>query len=100
MATELDANVIKVAVCQMTSTHRKLENLQNVKYLVAIAKKAGAAMAFLPEACDYIGTDSDNSAEMAETLGGTLMSEYKDLAIRNKMWLSIGGFHERAKVFY
>lgn len=32
---------------------------------------------------------------MAESLGGNTVSEYKSLARQNKVWLSVGGFHER-----
>ncbi|GLV45058.1 Nitrilase and fragile histidine triad fusion protein [Carabus blaptoides fortunei] len=97
METKADEDGIKVAVCQMTSTNNKEDNLVVVKNLIEQARKAGAAMAFLPEACDYIAPAESDPCELAETLGDTVMSQYKDMAIHNKIWLSIGGFHERTK---
>lgn len=51
-------------------------------------------MVFLPEGCDYMGTNKDEIMELAETLDGPLMKQYSDLASTNKIWLSVGGFHE------
>lgn len=52
-------------------------------------------MVFLPEACDFIGKNKNELRKLAEPIDGPLMSLYKDLAKTNKIWLSIGGFHER-----
>lgn len=49
---------------------------------------------FLPEGCDYIGTNHMETRDLAEPLDGPLMSEYKLLAQKHNVWLSIGGFHE------
>lgn len=54
-------------------------------------------MIFLPEGVDYIGTNKDQIKELAETLDGPLIKEYSYLAKENKVWLSIGGFHEFVK---
>lgn len=54
-------------------------------------------MIFLPEGVDYIGTNKEEIKELAETLDGPLIREYSYLAKVNKVWLSIGGFHEFVK---
>lgn len=50
---------------------------------------------FLPEASDYVGQNAEETKSMSESLGGSTVSEYKSLARQNKVWLSVGGFHER-----
>ena len=52
-------------------------------------------MVFLPEACDYIGESKQQSMEMAESIQGEVITEYKKLAKDLNVWLSIGGFHEK-----
>lgn len=49
---------------------------------------------FLPEGCDYIASNKEESKKLAEPLTGELMSEYKSLAQNHQVWLSVGGFHE------
>lgn len=102
----------KVAVCQLTSSNDKARNLSQVKTLVQDAAQQGAQVknmicfmllylvrdlqvVFLPEASDYVGQNIEETKSMSESLGGAIVSEYKSLARQNKVWLSIGGFHER-----
>lgn len=49
---------------------------------------------FLPECCDYVGTDRNETISLAESLSGETMEFYKKLARDNKVWLSLGGIHE------
>ncbi|KAL3265966.1 hypothetical protein HHI36_010154 [Cryptolaemus montrouzieri] len=92
-----------VAVCQFTATNNKINNLRTVEKLVTEAARKGAKVAFLPEGCDFIGNSSKEIKELAETLDGPTMKEYKKIAVDLKVWLSIGGFHEinstSAKIF-
>ncbi|KAJ8960385.1 hypothetical protein NQ314_006075 [Rhamnusium bicolor] len=85
----------KVAVCQFTATNSKDNNLTIVKKLINNAVQQNATMIFLPEACDYIAIDKDESKAMSEPLNGPLITEYKNIAKDHKIWLSVGGFHER-----
>ncbi|XP_018570395.1 nitrilase and fragile histidine triad fusion protein NitFhit [Anoplophora glabripennis] len=85
----------KVAVCQMTATNNKEKNLEIIKKLVKNSSEFEAKVVFLPEACDYIATDITEARSLAESLNGPLLAEYKNLAKQYKLWLSIGGFHER-----
>ena len=48
----------------------------------------------MPEASDYIATSKEEAKALAEPLTGTLMNEYQSLAKNQKVWLSVGGFHE------
>eukprot|EP00128_Syssomonas_multiformis_P001135 Colp12_sorted_trinity150504_noHs@31378 len=95
---------VLVAVGQMTSTSDIVKNLNLCKQLVAAAKQQGCEMLFLPEAFDYIGTSKAETLSLAENLDGPLLSSYKEVAKEAKIWLSLGGFHEKpsadsAKIF-
>nr|XP_023030185.1 nitrilase and fragile histidine triad fusion protein NitFhit [Leptinotarsa decemlineata] len=85
----------KVAVCQFTATNDKSENLTTVQNLVSDAVREKARMVFLPEASDYMASDKNESKSLSESLDGPLMKAYKEIAAQNKIWLSIGGFHEK-----
>lgn len=52
-------------------------------------------MVFLPEASDFIAGDRNESRDLAEPITGPLMTSYRGLAKDLKVWLSIGGFHEK-----
>lgn len=49
---------------------------------------------FLPECCDYVGSNRDEVLALAETLNGDTVNYYKELARTNNVWLSLGGIHE------
>ncbi|KAL7292399.1 deaminated glutathione amidase [Trichogramma pretiosum] len=83
-----------VAVCQMTSTSNKDKNFEAVSHLVAEAKRRNACIAFLPEACDYLADNKADAVSMAEPLDGITIKRYKELALKEDMWLSLGGVHE------
>ncbi|KAL8595196.1 hypothetical protein ACOMHN_013869 [Nucella lapillus] len=84
-----------VGVCQMTSTADKEANMAVCRSLIEEAKKRGAQMVFLPEACDYIADSKEQSMAMTESLDGDLVSRYRDTARQNQVWLSVGGFHQK-----
>ncbi|KAG7207850.1 hypothetical protein KM043_009451 [Ampulex compressa] len=83
-----------VAVCQMTSTADKMKNMQVVVQLATEAKSRSAAIAFFPEACDYIADNKKDIVAMAEPLSGPTVSTYKKIATAHNIWLSLGGLHE------
>ncbi|CAL8242053.1 unnamed protein product [Merluccius merluccius] len=85
------------AVCQMTSTPDKEANFSVCKRLVEAAREGGACMVFLPEAFDYVGSSRDETLSLAESLTGDTISRYTQLASKLKVWLSLGGFHERGQ---
>lgn len=84
------------AVCQMTSTPDKEANFSACRKLVEEARGRGACMVFLPEGFDYIGSSTKETLDLAESLDGDLVSRYSRLARELQVWLSLGGFHERA----
>lgn len=90
----IKSNMCDIAVCQFTATNNKAENLKAVTRLVCQASSQGAKVAFLPEGCDYIAENADEIRNLAETLDGPTVKEYKNLASTLKIWLSIGGIHE------
>ncbi|XP_059142934.1 nitrilase and fragile histidine triad fusion protein NitFhit-like isoform X2 [Physella acuta] len=79
----------------MNSTSLKVDNLQTILDLVGTASARGAQMVFLPEACDYIGESKNQSIEYSETLDGNFIHQLQKAAIRNKVWLSVGGYHQK-----
>ncbi|XP_055993806.1 LOW QUALITY PROTEIN: deaminated glutathione amidase [Sorex fumeus] len=84
-----------VAVCQVTSTPDKRQNLQACARLVREAAGLGACLAFLPEAFDFIARSPEETLGLSEPLDGPLLGEYAQLARECGLWLSLGGFHER-----
>ncbi len=84
-----------VGVVQMTTGADKEANWQQGKTLVERACKLGAQMVFLPEAFDYIGSSRQESLALSETVNGTMLKRYRDLAKSLDVWLSLGGMHER-----
>lgn len=50
-------------------------------------------MVFLPECFDYIGKNKEETISMAYEESGKYLKNFRDLAIKNKLWLSLGGFH-------
>ncbi|XP_008318932.1 deaminated glutathione amidase [Cynoglossus semilaevis] len=83
------------AVCQVTSTPDKDANFSSCKRLVEEAKERGASMVFMPEGFDYIGSSREETLSLSESLTGDTISRYAQLARNLKLWLSLGGFHER-----
>lgn len=51
-------------------------------------------MAFFPEACDYLADNRKDIVAMAEPLTGQTVASYKEIAVKNDIWLSLGGIHE------
>lgn len=49
---------------------------------------------FLPECCDYVGRDREETIALAETLNGETVGYYQQLAKSHNLWLSLGGIHE------
>uniref|UniRef100_A0A1B0D5U6 Uncharacterized protein n=2 Tax=Phlebotomus papatasi TaxID=29031 RepID=A0A1B0D5U6_PHLPP len=84
----------RVAVCQMQSTNDKDNNFRQVKNLVEKATDGGAKFIFLPECCDFVGENRQETLKLSEPLSGNLIESYKNLARSHNVWLSLGGLHE------
>ncbi|GAB1868724.1 Nitrilase-like protein 1 [Camponotus japonicus] len=83
-----------IAVCQMRSIADKVKNLEVVTELATEAKRRSAVIAFFPEACDYLADNKKDIVAMAEPLTGQTVASYKEIAVKNDIWLSLGGIHE------
>lgn len=49
---------------------------------------------FLPECCDYVGSNRQETLKLAEDLSGETVKFYQQLAKDKNVWLSLGGIHE------
>lgn len=113
------SNKCKIGICQITSTHDKTANIKICIELIEKAKHNGAKvvlelllkfkkfysiykviflfclkMVFLPEAFDYIDPPKkEDSIDKSEPLNGELMQKFSKIALDNRIWLSLGGYH-------
>jgi len=78
----------------MRSIADKVKNLEVVTELAAEAKRRSATVAFFPEACDFLADNKKDIVAMAEPLTGQTVTSYKEIAVKNDIWLSLGGIHE------
>ncbi|XP_048343080.1 deaminated glutathione amidase isoform X2 [Sphaerodactylus townsendi] len=96
-AMSADARPLKplIAVCQTTSIPNKDHNMECCSRLIREAAQRGACIVFLPEAFDFIGSNTEETLSLAEPLEGDHVQHYAGLARDCGVWLSLGGFHER-----
>jgi len=85
-----------VAVCQLNSTNDKEKNFTVASSIVTKAASVGARMIFLPECFDFIGNNRQEALQAAETLDGQTLRNYRDLAKKLGVWLSLGGMHQKS----
>ena len=84
----------RVAVGQLNSTGDHAANLAQAEKLCEDAAAAGANLLCLPEAFSFIGASPQETISQAEALDGPRLEQYRALARRHGLWLSLGGFHE------
>ena len=84
----------RVAVGQLNSTGDHAANLAQAEKLCEDAAAAGANLLCLPEAFSFIGASPQETIAQAEALDGLRLEQYRALARRHGLWLSLGGFHE------
>jgi predicted amidohydrolase/diadenosine tetraphosphate (Ap4A) HIT family hydrolase len=84
-----------VAVIQLTCKSDKEKNFARAAGIIEAAARAGARIAFLPECFDMLCENWNETLQHSEPISGPLIQKYRDLAVRNKIWLSLGGFHEK-----
>lgn len=94
-ATRMSHSKKLVAVCQLNCINDKEKNYNAASSIIREAASVGAKMIFLPECFDYIGATKLESIEAAEPLDGPTLNKYKELAKDLKVWLSLGGMHQR-----
>lgn len=91
----MESNKKMIAVCQMNSISDKEKNFQSASLMITQAANIGAKMIFLPECFDFIGASKQEAVGAAEPLEGPTLNKYKDLAKSLKVWLSLGGMHQK-----
>lgn len=84
-----------VAAAQMSSTGDKDKNLSKTKELIEQAAQLGVRFISFPENFAFFGCEDKETPNQAEALDGKTITQLKDLAIKNRMWLSLGGFQEK-----
>ena len=80
---------------QMCSVNDVRQNLAAASTLVGEAASKGCKIVFLPECFSFIGAKAGEAQTIAEPLDGPTIAEYKQLARRHSVWLSLGGFQEK-----
>ncbi|EGG14729.1 nitrilase 1 [Cavenderia fasciculata] len=87
----------KIAVGQIKSVNNKDINFSKCQEFAEESVKQGAFMLCLPECFAFMsgGGNPRESIENAEPLDGPTINRYRQLARDNRLWLSLGGFHEK-----
>jgi predicted amidohydrolase len=78
----------------MTSRESVAANLGVIRDFAQRSRLQGASLLCLPECFDYMGRDKAESMSLAEPLTGPIVSECREIARSNGLWLSLGGMHE------
>ncbi|CAD6198156.1 unnamed protein product [Caenorhabditis auriculariae] len=84
-----------IAVCQLTSVHDLEKNFETARRMVEHAADRQCKMVFFPECFDYVGRTRDENVELAMATDCDYMQQYRDLAKKHKLWLSLGGLHHK-----
>lgn len=58
----------------------------------------GAKLICLPENFHFMGRHYADGIEIAEPLSGPIIKKYKQLALDNRVWISLGGFPEYCEI--
>jgi len=82
-----------VAAVQLNSTPDMAHNLSRARALIAEAASRGAQLIGLPEHFAYLGPE-DQKPPSAQLLNGPLVSEFRELARKLKVFLLLGSFPE------
>lgn len=84
-----------VAVCQLNCKFDKDENFSKAEGIIQAAANFGAKMIFLPECFDFVAPSRKDILKAAETIEGDTVTKYRSLAKDLKIWLSLGGLHQK-----
>jgi predicted amidohydrolase len=84
-----------LAIVQLCATNDIEANFRNCARLIHEAVVQGARFVSLPECFEYIGATPKDALSIAQPLDGPLFSRYRELAVKEQVWLSLAGFHER-----
>ncbi|TMS38267.1 hypothetical protein L596_005031 [Steinernema carpocapsae] len=84
-----------IAVCQMTSDHSMDKSFETMKDMIQRAADRKCKMVFFPECCDFIGRTREESIDMAMYDTSSFIAALRQEALKNNIWLSLGGIHEK-----
>ena len=96
MAVASSSRRCLAGLAQMRSVNNVAQNLAAAAALVRDAASQGCKILFLPECFAFIGAKAGEAQAMAEPLEGPTIREYRSLARKHNIWLSLGGFQEKA----
>ncbi|MDI3339264.1 MAG: carbon-nitrogen hydrolase family protein [Sphaerobacter sp.] len=82
---------MRIAVLQTNSRDNKAENIAVALELIERAAAAGADLAVLPEAVDYLG---EHGQAQAEPIPGPTSEAFAAKAREHRIWLLAGSIHE------
>jgi predicted amidohydrolase len=83
-----------VAVAQMTSTSDKAKNLSICEQIIKKAAARDVKLLTLPENCAFFGHGQQEVLAQAESIEGPTVREFRRLAKKYEIYLSIGGIQE------
>ena len=83
-----------IGVIQICSKNDIEANFEKLRVYIGECAMRGARMVCLPENFAFMGATSEETNLMKEPLEGPLIQRYRELAIQNNVWLSLGGFQE------
>lgn len=82
----------RIAIAQMKSTDDRKHNLEMIEKSCAEASGQGAVLLALPENFAHMPVHSHEAFSIAEPINGPWIHEYRALAQKYNLWLSLGGF--------
>ncbi|XP_074599306.1 deaminated glutathione amidase-like isoform X2 [Brevipalpus obovatus] len=92
---DADGSKRLIAVCQMNCKDNKDDNFKSGEKLIREAAGLKCSMVFLPECFDIICDSRKAIMANLEPIEGDLIGKYRQLAAECKVWLSLGGLHEK-----
>mmetsp|Transcript_30953 Transcript_30953/g.75476 ORF Transcript_30953/g.75476 Transcript_30953/m.75476 type:complete len:398 (+) Transcript_30953:131-1324(+) len=87
----------KVAVAMMTSSSDAEANFKVIEEFCRKCKKEGALLLCLPECFAFMGLGPKESIQFSQPLTGPLLTRYSALAKAHGLYISFGGFQEKAQ---
>jgi predicted amidohydrolase len=84
----------KIALAQTTTTDDFDANLEVAERMVVEAAENGAALLAFPEVFLYLG-GYEGKLKVAESLGGAIVSRFREAAARHNMMILLGSMHEQ-----
>lgn len=85
----------KVGVVQMNSSANVDENLAFAKLKIEQAAECGIDLISFPETFLYIGNDSQQKHDVAQTLDGELVQTFQNLAVKFGLSILMGSIYEK-----